>query len=378
MKPSDFFLIEEDPDWDLKGTDPWNRMQEVFNAELVGKLRLQPQEGINDLDAAYALTQLVHEDFEGYGTNGSTKLSDEEIAVAMRCLRAILKRLHVTFDPPFRDFKGFHGYWSSNGMSGSGGWGMRRGYLNELFNPVFAQLEQLEDEQATTSVRGVDGELKNIIFASTGPKPRIVLRDAINNVVEVVENAKFCLFYDRPLPSSVMTWGDLVDWWKATNSLDGKSDAEVGHDLYRRLSASLASPPERLLFRTYCERYRGDAGGKQPALLPQVYLHYDPRTRKERGGQPSVLMRERMDFLLLLPQGVRAVLEVDGKQHYAEGDAASPKLYADMVSEDRKLRLRGYDIYRFGGHELMEPHAADMLRHFFDALLTRYEITRGD
>ena len=54
-------------------------------------------------------------------------------------------------------------------------------------------------------------------------------------------------------------------------------------------------------------------------------------------------MRERMDFLLLLPRGVRIVLEVDGKQHYAEGDTASPKLYSEMVSEDRKLRLRGYE-----------------------------------
>lgn len=43
-------------------------------------------------------------------------------------------------------------------------------------------------------------------------------------------------------------------------------------------------------------------------------------------------MRERMDFLLLLPHGVRIVLEVDGKQHYAEGDIASPKLYSEMVS----------------------------------------------
>ena len=45
-----------------------------------------------------------------------------------------------------------------------------------------------------------------------------------------------------------------------------------------------------------------------------------------------------MDFLLLLPRGVRVVLEVDGKQHYAGGDTASPRLYSEMVSEDRGLR----------------------------------------
>ncbi len=375
MKPSDFFVEEEDPGWDPEGVDLWTGVRPVFNAELVGKLRLQPQEGINDVDAAYSLTQLAHDELVAYGTGGGEKLSDEEISVVVRGLRAILGRLGVKFDPPFRHFTGFHGYWNSHDMSGAGGWGARRGYLNELFNPVFSQLERLEDDQATKAVRGVDGHLKNIIFASTGPKPHIILRDAINNVIEVVENAEFCLFYDRPLSSCGLSWTELVDWWKVTNSFHVKSDAEISRDLYRRLAASLVSLPEKLLFRTYCERYGGDDGNKQPALLPQVYLHYDPRTRKERGGQPSVLMRERMDFLLLLPHGVRIVVEVDGKQHYAEGDTASPRLYSEMVSEDRKLRLRGYDVYRFGGYELMASGTANVVREFFDGLLARYEAT---
>jgi hypothetical protein len=48
-------------------------------------------------------------------------------------------------------------------------------------------------------VTGVGAELKNLIFAANGPKPRIVLRDAINNVIEITENAEFCMVYDRPL-----------------------------------------------------------------------------------------------------------------------------------------------------------------------------------
>ena len=66
-------------------------------------------------------------------------------------------------------------------------------------------------------------------------------------------------------------------------------------------------------------------------------------------------------------------MEVDGKQHYAEGDTASPKLYSEMVSEDRRLRLRGYEVYRFGGYELSRPGAADMLREFFDELLSQHQ-----
>ena len=364
MQPSDFFTQAE-------FAEPFGT-RSVLDVQLVDSFRLGPREDVSDLDAAYALTQLANDELVAYGTRGGNRLDDESLSVVLRSLRAMLRRLGIDFDTPFRDFQSFRDYWISQGMSRS--WGARRDYLNELFTPVFARLEELEDEQAVGGVRGVDGELKNIIFASTGPKPRIVLRDAINNVVEVVENEEYCLFYDRPLSEAGLTWAELVDWWRASNELGDQDDVEVARSLYRRLVASLDSPPENTLFRTYCERYgSAEEGAGQPALLPQVYLHYDPRTRRERGGAPSVLMRERMDFLLLLPRGVRIVLEVDGKQHYAECDAASPRLYSEMVSEDRRLRLRGYEVYRFGGYELTAPEAADMLRGFFDSLLAQHE-----
>jgi very-short-patch-repair endonuclease len=219
----------------------------------------------------------------------------------------------------------------------------------------------------------VDGQLKNLIFASTGPKPEIVLRDAVSNVIEVTSNAEFCLVYDRPLQDSGLTWGELAAWWRAMAQLNDATDLEVARALYERLLASMnENEAEQLVFRTYCERYR-DEPTALPALLPQVYLHYDPLTLRQRGGRPSVLMRERMDFLLLFPANVRIVLEVDGKQHYAEGDVASPRLYAQMMTEDRRIRLRGYEVYRFGGDEFTDKGAAtNMLRSFFDDLLARY------
>ena len=54
-------------------------------------------------------------------------------------------------------------------------------------------------------VRGVNGEMRNLIFAASGAKPRIVLRDAINNVIEIVEGADRVLVYDRPLPREGLT-----------------------------------------------------------------------------------------------------------------------------------------------------------------------------
>jgi very-short-patch-repair endonuclease len=55
-------------------------------------------------------------------------------------------------------------------------------------------------------------------------------------------------------------------------------------------------------------------------------------------------------FFLLMPNRARVVLEVDGQHHYANNNGkASPSKYAEMMAEDRKIRLRGYEVYRFGG-----------------------------
>jgi len=242
--------------------------------------------------------------------------------------------------------------------------------LERLAHRVAEELgdSALADQLGHGGFRGVEGELKNIIFASTGPKPRIVMIDAVNNVIEVVENRESCLIYDRALSGPVLTWGELVDWWMATASacLDFQEAAKT---LYRRLYESLGSQVEATLFRTYCKRYGETDGVSLPALLPQVYLHYDPYTRAER-REIGEIKRERMDFLMLLPNRARVVIEVDGKQHYADDvGLASPRRYAEMVAEDRKVRLRGYEVYRFGGAELMQESAATMLDGFFDQLL---------
>jgi very-short-patch-repair endonuclease len=138
------------------------------------------------------------------------------------------------------------------------------------------------------------------------------------------------------------------------------------------LAESLGSAPERRLFETYCKHYGPARSFELPALIPQVYLHYDPYTRAEiaaRAGEE--LPRQRMDFLLLFPDRVRVVIEVDGKQHYSTDDRAEPRLYAQMMAEDRRLRLSGYEIYRFGGQELTGAGAEAVVSDFFGALLGR-------
>lgn len=222
---------------------------------------------------------------------------------------------------------------------------------------------------------GVQGELKNLIFAADGPKPRIVLRDAVNNVIEIVEHAEHCLVYDRPLTERGLTWRELVGWWADQRPNAPEDERERARELYDRLVRSLANDVEKKLFRTYCALYAEPGGFDLPALVPQVYLHYDPYTKRQLGNRSGQLKRQRMDFLMLLPQRSRVVLEVDGQQHYATADgAADPVRYAEMAAEDRSLRLAGYEVYRFGAHELTADRAVDGLRTFFRELLTAHHV----
>ena len=213
---------------------------------------------------------------------------------------------------------------------------------------------------------GVRGEMKNLIFAPLGPKPKIVLSDAINNDVRLTDNPGGALVYDRPLAESGLTWRQLVAWRAGRDSLAEDEERAVARELYRRLLKSAANDAERLIFESYCARYRTQ-GFDVPALIPQVYLHYDPYTRRSGG----TLARQRMDFLLLLPRRRRAVIELDGVQHYADASGhADPARYAAMAAADRELRLAGYEVYRFGGHEIADrDHAPGLLDNFFTRLL---------
>ncbi len=214
------------------------------------------------------------------------------------------------------------------------------------------------------------GRPKNLIFASP-VKPDLRFRDAINNDIEIVGSESNVLIYDRQIGPDGLCWGDLQKWWADANGITDVVQAKQG--LYRRLMECLPadSPPQRRFFQAYFTAFRARIP-KLPALLPEVWLHWDPKTAKERG--PEALARFRMDFLLLLPGGRRVVAEVDGKQHYAEGERASPTRYATMVAADRELRLAGYEVYRFGGAELTETMTEGIVSEFFTQLFKTYGV----
>ncbi len=134
-----------------------------------------------------------------------------------------------------------------------------------------------------------------------------------------------------------LRWDALVDWWRDRERHEEASDARKG--LFRRLRAAVhaaQSPGEVAIFEAYYAHFVRSMGDKLPALVPQVYLHYDPRAASERGAG-RVLPRQRMEFLLLLGHGARVVVEVDDRHHFAHGDVASP---ASVALRDLPCRRR--------------------------------------
>ena len=250
-----------------------------------------------------------------------------------------------------------------------------RARLAPLEDPALLRIARavLDDRDDETLQRLVDryrpegaaGPVKNLVFGSTS-KPDLVLSDALSNDLALV-NKDAAFIYDAGIPDEGLSWRSLVH---ATLPVEaGNDEREGARTLHRRLNACLASPPERRLFQLYARRY-GRFGFDEPALVPQVWVHYDPRSRRDRRGE-AVLTTQRMDFLLLPSGRRRIVLEVDGQTHFTDDHGRpSPQRYAQMMRDDRELRLRGYEVFRFGGAELQDQNAsASLLDEFFDRLL---------
>jgi very-short-patch-repair endonuclease len=224
------------------------------------------------------------------------------------------------------------------------------------------------------TTKGVAQPVKNLIFAANGPKPEIIISDSVSNEIKIIKNEEYCLVYDQPIKTHGLLWKEVVQWWKHLTNTDNLDDKNAGRNLYKRLIESLSNNEcEKLLFKTYYKEFYDKLNDKLPALIPQVYLHYDPYTIYQLQGHKRIL-RQRMDFLILLSNSIRIVIEVDGKQHYSEDNIAKPKLYTEMVAEDRKLKLAGYEVYRFGGYELQKEDAEDLVKQFFIALFRKHKI----
>lgn len=260
-------------------------------------------------------------------------------------------------------------------------------HSDEQANEIVAALQPILARCRLKLARSVDYEGRNfhsvvpldqqtpdrfIVFASRNRKPDIYLSNVPRQQLSVTPADDDYLHYDRPPPElgSYLRWEDLVNWWATKH----ESDIEESRNaLGLRLLGSLDPGPEKWFFEAYFTRVRPEYGANLPALLPQVWLHWDPRRQSDQRDRP-VVFRQRMDFMLLLKNGKSIVVEIDGKQHYSKNGKASPSLYASMVREDRRIRLLGYEVYRFGGAELTPRESPEVVLRFFRGLFAAHEI----
>lgn len=250
--------------------------------------------------------------------------------------------------------------------------------LNPILNLDGYTLRQTSEESGhpvysvVQKSDGVKGTVKNLVFASNGPKPKIGFSDAINNDITILTNKDSCLVYNRPLLPRGLLWNDLIDWW---SELEPNTAPEFAKALGKRLSESLSSEAERNIFNQYFILFKERLGDSLPALIPQVYLHYDPDIVRNLKGRET-FPRQRMDFLLLFPNAKRVIIEVDGKHHFSSNDMPCLKTYAEMVAADRDLRLLEYEVYRFGANELLGYGSKERIERFFEKLFSKHSIAK--
>lgn len=227
------------------------------------------------------------------------------------------------------------------------------------------------------SIKKTDHKVpQQLIFAAKGIKPSFGIVDVIDSDINLVTNNDESLIYDRSI-QSYLTWLDLEKWWEENNT-------RTNFTLKNRLLESLDSEPEILFFESYFEIFQNQYKNNLPALVPQVYLAYDPLSAKELPNGKTRI-RQRIDFLLIMPNLKRIIIEIDGKHHYANDDGrANVHKYAEMVKTDRALKLRGYDLYRFGGGEFYNSkgdaklNSKKLVQEFFEMLFNFYKIKKSE
>ncbi len=110
-----------------------------------------------------------------------------------------------------------------------------------------------------------------------------------------------------------------------------------------------------------------------PALIPQVWLNVLPPGNRTL-AEEARLEREpqRVDFLMIA-EGRRCIIEIDGPSHYADFDSAanayevSQERYTLNLRFQRSLQMHGFEVHRFSNLEVEETPVGtdfqDLIKH---------------
>lgn len=146
MRTDDFYIQVEE----ALSPAPWDTATTLvtkLNEELMRKLDQGALPGDDDLQTALYLTRFVHHEFEMFATHDEEVfISDEESRELLKTLRRVLHRHEIVMNPPWRDLTSFSVYWKKVAATGSGSWQKRRELLDEVFDPVYEKIDQVEEQ----------------------------------------------------------------------------------------------------------------------------------------------------------------------------------------------------------------------------------------
>ncbi len=179
-------------------------------------------------------------------------------------------------------------------------------------------------------------------------KIQLMIQDVVESDLTIIDDLKdLYMVFAENISEDGLTWGQLFEWWE-------KRNGKTRQDLIRKLR-SVCNEPEKFFFDEYYSLYKDDY---YPAILPQVTISYSPILSKSDLEKLNIVPEHRytMDFMVIPNKNTKIVIEIDGIEHYSYKNpdninVASTRLYAEQMKSDRKLKLKGYTIFRFGGHE---------------------------
>lgn len=186
--------------------------------------------------------------------------------------------------------------------------------------------------------------MKNLIFAPLGKKPDIVIDDAIANDIKIVGDTDNCLLYDFEPNADGLLWNTLVKWWGSAHASEN-----IQKDLFKRLLDSLDSQPEKDFSTQYYTIYQN--ANEYPALIPQVYLHYDPHARTWRGKYVDIIDKVRVEVRPLFKDSkdTKVIFGRYLRLNYIfkdPGDIIADNLYTNLTNKFAELRRKRGAITR--------------------------------
>lgn len=225
-----------------------------------------------------------------------------------------------------------------------------------IVNEDFVLPTPIIDEPVFTLLSGNKFEnIRFLIFGAAKTKPDIVINDVLDGNLKVL-NDRDILIYDDDIKES-LTYADFKVWWNKNKRKYAWYDP-----------AKQMNEMELCVQEYYKKYYSGDIF---PVLIPQVYLHYDPKDKEIRKKYKynKTLIFQRMDFLIIY-KNRRVIIEIDGKTHTPEN---SLEQYSKQLEYDRTMKFLGYDVFRLGGYELTR-NFEETVKNFFDNLMQYLKI----